>query len=93
MRHEVQKPIRHEGRARDYMLTLRVGKLSRKIIWNDRSVLLLDHPAGWTIWKDGDHICLADESNPSPTLRRTSMIQIPVTEKKQCPSGTPGRLE
>lgn len=83
MRQDIQKPTRYEGRSRDYLLILRIGKLSRRIIWNDRSILLLDHPVGWTIWKTEEGICIADESNPSPTLRRSSMIQIPSTEKNK----------
>jgi len=71
-----------ESRYRDYLLTTRVGGVSRKIIWNDRSPMVLDHPKGWVISKSDTGVCIYDESNPDSKMSAENAIFIDQEDAK-----------
>jgi len=78
VRHEVLKPRSgNDYHSRDYLLTVRIGNISKKIVWNDRTTLCLDHPQGWTISKMDANICLFDGSDPD--LQRRSKVMLVLT--------------
>jgi len=77
------KPHALDHRTRDYILTMRIGGLTRKVVWNDQKILLLDHPQGWTIAKVNDEICIYDNSDPDFDRRSANMIAIPENEKNK----------
>ncbi len=69
MRNENFKAHSLDSRSRDYLLTVRIDGLEKKIVWNDWQPLLLDHPNGWTISKQENKIVLSDFSNPDLLAR------------------------
>ena len=83
MRHEELKAPRQQVRTKDYLLVVRFGRFTRKIVWNERSAYCLDHPEGWTIFKEDGFICIADNTDPDPKHRREKMISIPADEKNK----------
>jgi hypothetical protein len=72
-----------EHRSQDYLLTTRIGGITRKIVWNDHATLLLDHPQGWTIAKVENDICIFDNSDTDLPRRSKSMILISTSEKNK----------
>ncbi len=55
----------HANRSRDYLVTAHVGSVEKKMIWNERDVMPLDFPAGWTLAKVNGKICLYDQTLPT----------------------------
>ncbi|MGZ3745973.1 MAG: AgmX/PglI C-terminal domain-containing protein [Pseudobdellovibrionaceae bacterium] len=70
-----------DRRPQDFMLTLRLGAIHRKIVWNDHAPLLLDHPQGWTIARMGGDVCIYDTSDPDVDRRAQQMIVLPEADK------------
>lgn len=60
--HNSKNPFKHK--ESEYLLTTSVGKISRKVLWNDKEPMALDHPPGWIIEKYGTGFRLRDISDP-----------------------------
>lgn len=78
MKNDVVKPQhKPERRSHDFMLTLRMGAVQRKIVWNDHKPLELDHPQGWVIARLGADVCIYDNSDPDVDRRSQQMLVLP----------------
>lgn len=76
------KPHPHLAkRSRDYLLTLTVDGVSRKVVWNDATPLPLEHPHGWTLAKIGQTLSFYDSTEPDIEKQIATTITIPAEKR------------
>lgn len=82
MKNAELKPHRHlENKSRDYLLTLTLDGVARKIVWNDNTPLDLDHPKGWTLAKINEVISIYDSTEHNLEKRIATTVTLPLNKK------------